>query len=60
MALQGKCDGCRVRWEWQHDISLNSIKCPICGGELKRTTHRSSYRLVVVTAEDCRQVAGAV
>lgn len=37
---QGKCLRCKKAFRWQRPIPLQKVRCPDCGGRLKRTSHR--------------------
>ena len=38
MAFQGKCDHCKVKWQWKKREFLRYMRCPQCGRALKRTS----------------------
>ena len=59
MALQGKCEPCRIRYEWASpDVALRTVRCMECGGPLKRTQYRSSFsRRIVSLSQICNTEA---
>lgn len=67
MALQGKCEKCKIRWVWGRtsdrgdfyvgtDVPLRDTACPDCGQQLKHTIYYSKLRMKYTTPNQVRKI----
>jgi len=46
MARQGKCERCKVRYVWEKETPLKTMKCQKCGESLKPTSRQSKLKII--------------
>jgi uncharacterized Zn finger protein (UPF0148 family) len=54
MAMQAKCDKCKIRYKFTKDRKIGTVNCPDCGNVLKQTNMQSKFKVVVIDTATIR------